>query len=166
MKREKQGIHGVECTQRYSLLFPWHRLMDVGWSINRTVRMELWAGSIFDPSHQLGKGSRSWSWRTRMTRVQDDACRLLPIEERCMHIEDLKKTCTFNKSIIQCQSSLHVHYSRGSAELPCASASRTRSRNRSFIDPKWWHAYVHSVVQLLSQSPFSSIDLPSSIGKA
>ena len=100
MKREKQGIHGVECTQERSLLFPRHRLMDIGWSINRTVRVELWAGSIFDPSHQLGKVSRSWSWRTRTTRVHDDACRLLPIEERCTHIEDLKKTCIFNKSII------------------------------------------------------------------
>ena len=82
-----------------------------------------------------------------------------------MHIENLK-TCRFNKSIIQCQSSLHVHYSRGSAELSYASASRTKSRNRCLIDPKWWHAYVHSVVQLLSRSPFSSTDLPSSIDKA
>ena len=140
--------------------------MNLGWSINRTVRVELWAGSIFDSSQQLEKGSRSRSWRTRMTPIQDDACRLLPIEERCMHLEDLKKTCRFNKSIIQYQSSLDVHYSRGSAELSHASASRIRSRNRYFIDPKWWHAYVHSVAQLLPLSPFSSNDLPSSIDKA
>ena len=83
-----------------------------------------------------------------------------------MHIEDLKKTCRFNKSIVPCQSSFHVHYGRGSAELAYASARRTRSRNLYFIDPTWGHTYVHSVVQFLSQLPFSSIDLPSSIDKA
>ena len=63
-----------------------------------------------------------------MTWVQDNACRLLPIEERCIHIEGLRTTCSFNKSTMQCQSSLYVHGSRGSAELSFASASRTRSR--------------------------------------
>ena len=124
--------------------------MDVGWSINRTVRVELWAGSTFDASHQLGKGTRSRSWRTRMTRVQNDACRLLPIKERCMHIEHLKETCRFNKSIIQCRSSLHVHYSRESAELSYASACRTRSRNRCFIESKM----VACLCPLCSPAPF------------
>ena len=55
-----------------------------------------------------------------MTQVQIDACRLLPIEERCMHTGHLKETCRFNKSFIQCRSSPHVHYSRESAELSYA----------------------------------------------
>ena len=80
--------------------------------------------------------------------------------------EVAKMTCIFNESIIQCEQSVHVHYSSGSAELSSASASRTRSLDRCFIVPTWWHAYAHSVSQLLSQRPFSPIGLPSLIDKA
>ena len=38
-----------------------------------------------------------------MMRVQQGACRLLSIEERCMDGEDAKMTCIFNESIIQCE---------------------------------------------------------------
>ena len=57
-----------------------------------------------------------------------------------MHVEDAKMTCIFISQSFNENSPSMFITAAGSAELSFPSASKTRSLDRCFIVPTWWHA--------------------------